>query len=27
MARAGGSDPDGLPAALASVEQFARNLL
>ena len=27
MARAGGSDPDSLPAALASVEQFARNLL
>ena len=27
MARAGGSDPDALPAALASVEQFARNLL
>jgi alanyl-tRNA synthetase len=26
MARAGGSDPDSLPAALASVEQFARNL-
>jgi alanyl-tRNA synthetase len=27
MARAGGSDPDSLPAALASVEQFARNLV
>ena len=27
MARAGGSDPGSLPAALASVEQFARNLL
>ncbi len=27
MARAGGSDPDALPAALASVEAFARNLL
>jgi len=27
MARAGGSDPDSLPAALASVEEFARNLL
>ena len=27
MARAGGSDPGSLPAALASVEEFARNLL
>ena len=27
MARAGGSDPGSLPAALASVEDFARNLL
>ncbi|MBT6587040.1 MAG: alanine--tRNA ligase [Gammaproteobacteria bacterium] len=27
MARAGGSEPDSLPAALASVEQFARNLV
>jgi alanyl-tRNA synthetase len=27
MARAGGSNPDSLPAALASVEKFARNLL
>ena len=27
MARAGGTDPDSLPAALASVEQFARNLV
>lgn len=27
MARAGGSEPDSLPAALASVEEFARNLL
>ena len=27
MARAGGSDPEGLPTALASVEEYVRNLL
>ena len=27
MARAGGSEPDALPAALESVEGFVRNLL
>jgi alanyl-tRNA synthetase len=27
MARAGGSEPDSLPAALASVEGFVRNLI